>query len=334
MWSQFIAYFFQGIKFHYVESGERNQPLVLLLHGFPDCWLSWRYQMPALSEHFRVVALDLKGFGDSDKPLRRSSYRIDLILQEINQLITSLGVSSCTIIGHDLGALLGWYLVHQFPDLVDRFVSVSCPHPNIYWKVLPVKCAFNYQWINFVQLPILPEIDAMKEDLSIISECHKHLQQKDSEAYVEAYKYTFSRKEDWTGPINYFRNLPFSRISEKSSPTIVSTLLITGNKDNFAKLEGVVQSTDFCEKSVVKIVDGAGHFPHQEFPEEFNKVVMKFLKVRKRNVHEDKTVVSKGLMDRMFGAVSTTVKYGNTVLDTVQKRTNGVVGTIYNRGGD
>lgn len=101
-------FFFQGVKFHYVEAGNKNQPLILLLHGFPDCWLGWRYQLPVLSAHFRVVALDLKGFGDSDKPPRRTSYRVDVILDEIKQLLACLGVSSCTIIGHDLGALLGW----------------------------------------------------------------------------------------------------------------------------------------------------------------------------------------------------------------------------------
>lgn len=181
--------------------------------------------------------------------------------------------------------------------------------------------------MNFAQLPYLPEIDALKEDLSIISECHKHVPQKDRDAYLEAYKYTFSRKEDWTGPINYFRNLPFRRICEKSGQSKVSTLLITGNKDKFVQLESVVKSTEYCEKSFVKIIDGDTHFPHQENPDEFNKMALKFLKV----VGDRRTTErspSKGIMDRMFGAVSTTVKYGNSVLDSVQKRTNGVVGSI------
>ncbi|XP_018331070.1 epoxide hydrolase 4-like isoform X2 [Agrilus planipennis] len=60
----------RGTKFHYVESGSSQSPFLLLLHGFPDCWLSWRYQIPELSKYFRVVAVDLKGFGDSDKPVK------------------------------------------------------------------------------------------------------------------------------------------------------------------------------------------------------------------------------------------------------------------------
>lgn len=323
----------KGIKFHYVEAGSRHQPLVLLLHGFPDCWLSWRCQIPALAEHFRVIALDLKGFGDSDKPMWRRSYRLDIVLEEIKQFILALGVDRCTIIGHDLGALLGWYLVHIEPDLVDKFVAVSSPHPNIFWTDLPKSSQFNAQWIKFIQWPYLPESEALREDLKIISDCHKHLQSNGSKnIYLEAYKYAFSRKEDWTGPMNYYRNLPFFRINEECNQISVPMTLITGNKDQYVNLESVVRSTDFCEKFQVKIIENAGHFPHQENAEAFNEIILKYLKVHKINAYRsDGKANSKGLMNRMIGAVSTTVKYGNSVLDSVQKKTNGVVNSLPNR---
>lgn len=276
--------------------------------------------------HFRVVALDLKGFGDSDKPFWRRSYRIETILEELKVFIGSLGVNSCTLIGHDLGALIGWFMVHQYPEIIDKFVCVSCPHPNVYWKTLPNQNIFNSKWINFVQLPYLPEMDVLKDDLGVIEQFHKHLPQKDSvDGCLEAYKYSFSRKDDWTGPINYYRNLPFSRISEDCEQIKVSSLLITGNKDRFIKLESVVQSTEFVEKFFVKIIDGAGHFPHQENPDMFNRNILKFLRVKSLSDRNLERSPSKGLMDRMFGAVSNTVKLGNSVIDSVQKRTNGVV---------
>lgn len=318
---------------HYVEAGLKQQPVILLLHGFPDCWLSWRYQIPILSTYFRVIALDLKGFGDSDKPMWRSSYKITTILEELKQFISALGVKNCTIIGHDIGALLGWYMVHKHPDIVDKFIAVSSPHPNVFWKSLPTQSAFNSNWISFAQLPHLPEIHALQNDLSIISECHKHLQEKDAkDSYLEAYKYTFSRKEDWNGPINYYRTLPFYKIKEDCEPIYVSTLLITGNKDNFIKLESVVKSTDYVEKFYVKIIDGAGHFPHQENPDMFNRNILKFLRVKSLSERNLERSPSKGLMDRMLGAVSNTVKYGNSMIDSVQKRTNGVVNSIPNIG--
>lgn len=317
--------YFQGVKLHYVESGATNQPLILLLHGFPDFWLSWRYQIPVLSINFHVVALDLKGFGDSDKPTWRRSYKIEVILEELTQFIHSLGVSSCVVIGHDLGALLGWYLVHKDPSIVSKFIAVSCPHPNVYWDTF--KSTYNYQWLNYVQLPYLPEIDALKEDMKIIDSYYKHLPAKD--VHLDAYKYTFSRTEDWTGALNYYRNLPLFKISDHLHDIQVPIILITGGKDQFVSLESIIKSTEFCEYFRLKVIDDCGHFPQQENPEAFNNVILKHL-IDKNCVPNDNRTSSpsKRFIDGFFGAVSNTVKMGNSVIGTVQKKTNGVVNSI------
>ncbi|XP_063225642.1 epoxide hydrolase 4-like [Bacillus rossius redtenbacheri] len=316
----------KGVKLHYVESGDRTSPVVLLLHGFPDCWLSWRHQIPVLADHFRVVALDLKGFGDSDKPAWRSSYRVDTLLEELKDFIGALGVNRCTVIGHDLGGLLGWYLVHRYPELVEKFVAISSPHPNVYWGSLPCAGTFNKRWVQFSQLPYLPEMDALKEDLSIINQCFNHLHKTGkTESYVEAYKYAFSRKEDWTGPINYFRNLPFKRVHTDGEPTLAPCLLIVGNRDEFVSLESMVKSTDYTCKFLLKIVDGGSHFPHQELPDVVDKMLLAFLVAPPIPAQRREKSPSKSLVNRMFGAVSSTVKYGNQVLDSVQRRTSVVV---------
>lgn len=321
----------QGIKYHYVEAGRQNNSTILLLHGFPDCWLSWRYQIPVLSVHFRVIALDLKGFGDTEKPVWRRSYKIEKILKELKQLIKLLGVTECYVIGHDIGALLGWFLVHDSPDLVTKFVSVSCPHPNMFWKSLTNENAFNPSWINFVQLPYLPETDALIDDLKLLSKVYKHLNHKHESEYLQAYKYSFSRKEDWIGPMNYYRNLPYVRVCETSEQVRVSTLLIQGNEDCGIKLEGVVRSTEYCEKFVLRVIEAAGHFPHQENPDTFNTEVLKFLKIG--NVVKCENSTSKGIMGRMFGAGSSIVKYGNSVLVNVQNKTkSGVISSIPSMG--
>lgn len=309
---------------------------MLLLHGFPDCWITWRYQIPFLAEYFRVITLDLKGFGDSDKPIWRRDYNLETLIEELKQFILALGASNCILIGHDVGGLLGWYLVKEHPDLVDKFIAISCSHPNVYWDYLPSSGVHNSNWVKFVQFPGLPEVDVMKEDLKIIKDYHSHLQDKNiqDKETLEAYKYTFSRKEDWSGPLNYFRSLPFHRIEKDDIQITVPTLLITGNKDHYVNLESIVKSTDYCTKFFVKIIENTGHYPHQEDPENFNKVLIKFLKV-KPSVQKNKVLdrsPSKRLMEKMFGAVSTTVKYGNSVLDSVNKKTNGVVSMSNNFG--
>lgn len=292
------------VKLHYVESGSVGKPLLLLLHGFPDCWFGWRYQIPILSNHFRVVALDLKGFGDSDKPAWRRSYRVDILIEEVYSVIRALGHTSCTLIGHDLGALLGWYFVHHYPEMVEKFVCISCPHPNIYWNELPKHNIFNERWINFCQMPYLAEMEVLKDDLKILDKCYPHLARKKETSVIDAYKYIFARPEDWTGPINYYRNLPFTRINTSSSPVSVPCLLITGNKDTFICLESIVKSTEYSEKYSMKIVDGAGHFPHQEMPETVNLHLLSFLTVTKLTMKTATVPPRSGIVNRMFGAIS------------------------------
>lgn len=90
-----------------------------------------------------VIAVDLKGFGDSDKPLSRSAYKLEILLEELTQFILSFGVTRCIIVGHDMGALLGWYLVHLNPDLVSKFVAISSTHPNVHWRNIQKSSMFN-----------------------------------------------------------------------------------------------------------------------------------------------------------------------------------------------
>lgn len=191
--------------------------MVLLLHGFPDCWLSFRHQIALLSEHFRVIALDLKGFGDSDKPIWLNGYKIQTLVEELEQFVQALGVNNFVLIGHDIGGLIGWFMAYRNPGGIERFIAVSAPHPNTYWQ-LPSPCTapVNLQWLSFVQLPYLAEMDAMREDIRFITDMHTHLNEtsKADTQLLEAYKYSFSRKEDWIGPLNYYRKLPFNRICE------------------------------------------------------------------------------------------------------------------------
>lgn len=270
--------------------------------------------------------MDLKGFGDSDKPLWRSSYRTEVIIEELKLFIQSLGVQKCNVVGHDLGALIGWYLVHLEPNLVNKFFAVSCPHPNIYWKSLNNKG--NLKWLKFVQLPFLPEMDALKEDMKLISEYHAHLLTND--VHLEAYKYAFSRQEDWTGPINYYRNLLCNKIRENADAIHPTVVIISGSCDKLLKLEGMIKSTEFCDKFYMKIVDDAEHFPHQECPEIFNNILLKHLLNLKEVKKNDSP--SKRLMHGIFGAVSNTVKYGNLVVESVQERASGVVGNLSSVG--
>ncbi|XP_050440356.1 epoxide hydrolase 4-like isoform X2 [Adelges cooleyi] len=327
----------KGVKFHYVECGDPKGTVVLLLHGFPSCWISWHQQIPPLSKDFRVIAVDLKGFGDSDKPSSRKGYRVDNLVNEMVMFLSTIGVEAtrkCHVVGHDLGALLGWYLVHLRPEFVSKFVAISCPHPNVYWEYLPTSSFFNKNWICFSQLPYLPEMDALQSDLKIINQCYQHLiktKQKDDLAYIDAYKYTFSRT-DWTGAINYFRNLPFYRIDSRindTSTTInkddqdvlhVPCLLITGNDDDHVRMESVIKSTEYLKTFTLKIIEKSTHFPHQEQPLAVNDILTSFLVPVKPTEERPRRPNNSSMVERFRGLVTSTVQMGYSLKDTVQKR--------------
>lgn len=80
------------------------------------------------------MAIDLKGFGDSDKPFNKRYYKVEILINELKQFVLTFGVKTCSIIGHDLGGLLGWYMVALHEELVYKFVAISSPHPNFYWN--------------------------------------------------------------------------------------------------------------------------------------------------------------------------------------------------------
>ncbi|XP_061357480.1 uncharacterized protein LOC133301796 isoform X1 [Gastrolobium bilobum] len=123
-----------GIKMHIAEKGQG--PVVLFLHGFPELWYSWRHQIVALSSlGYRTVAPDLRGFGDTDAPASVSDYTYFHIVGDIVALLDLLGVEQVFLVGHDWGALMGWYLCMFRPDRVKAYVCLSVPffhrNPNI-----------------------------------------------------------------------------------------------------------------------------------------------------------------------------------------------------------
>jgi pimeloyl-ACP methyl ester carboxylesterase len=116
-----------GLNFHIAEQGQG--PLVLLCHGFPECWYSWRHQLPALAEAgFRGVAPDMRGFGQTDAPEDVCAYTIVHNIGDMVQLVKALGEQQAVIIGHDWGAFVAWTSALTRPDIFRAVVAMSAPY--------------------------------------------------------------------------------------------------------------------------------------------------------------------------------------------------------------
>ncbi|EGW07957.1 Epoxide hydrolase 4 [Cricetulus griseus] len=121
-----------GLRFHYVAAGERGRPLMLLLHGFPEFWYSWRHQLREFKSEYRVVALDLRGYGESDAPTHQESYKLDCLIADIKDVLDTLGYSKCVLIGHDWGGMIAWLISICYPEMIMKLVVINFPHPSVF----------------------------------------------------------------------------------------------------------------------------------------------------------------------------------------------------------
>src|SRR5204863_6767394 len=146
-----------GIRFHYVTAGEG--PLVLLLHGFPQFWYAWRHQIPALAQRFKVVAPDLRGYGDTDKPPRVADYRTGVLAADVAALVKALGYDRAHVVGHDWGGGVAWMTALEQSQVVDKLAVLNCPHPKPFSKALRsnLRQLARSWYMFFFQIPALPE---------------------------------------------------------------------------------------------------------------------------------------------------------------------------------
>jgi pimeloyl-ACP methyl ester carboxylesterase len=149
-----------GIQLHTVLAGPEDGPLAVLLHGFPECWYSWRHQIPALARAgYRVVVPDQRGYNLSDKPKGVHRYRVDHLTADILALIRALGRERAIIVGHDWGGVAAWRLAMDCPEVVEKLVVMNAPHPVALAKALRDDGSQRLRsWYMFMfQLPWLPE---------------------------------------------------------------------------------------------------------------------------------------------------------------------------------
>ncbi|KAH9616416.1 hypothetical protein KSS87_006599 [Heliosperma pusillum] len=117
-----------GINMHVAEKGDEGAPIVLLLHGFPDLWYSWRHQISALASlGYRAVAPDMRGFGDTDAPTDARSYTYGHLVGDLVGLIDELGAHQVFVVAHDWGAMVAWWFALFRPDRIKAMVSMSVP---------------------------------------------------------------------------------------------------------------------------------------------------------------------------------------------------------------
>lgn len=271
-----------GLRLHCVEAG--TGPLVVLLHGFPEFWYSWRRQLPVLAEAgFHAVALDLRGCNESARPPNVRDYRIRCLVDDVAGLITALGKERAVVVGHDWGGVIAWKLAMLRPDLLERLVILNSPHPVAFARAMRKPA----QWLRssymlFFQIPWLPECLLSAGDFTLLARTFRR-EPVNGDAFtaedVVYYKRALGKRGALTAALNYYRALlryP-SELRRGSRPILTRTLLIWGERDRYLGVgmtEGLGKWVPNLR--VARILD-ASHWVQNDAPERVNALLLDFL---------------------------------------------------------
>ena len=269
-----------GIRLHYVEAG--SGPLVILLHGFPEFWYSWRHQIGPLADAgYHVVAPDMRGYDLSDRPQSWRSYDAGLIAEDIAGLIKSFGEEQAYVVGHDWGAAIAYTLAMSHPEVVRRLAILNVPHPQRMLEGFRTFKQLRKSWyMFFFQIPRLPEYMIGRDDFSFAkrslrSDSKDAFTDEDLERYVEAW----SQPGALTGMINYYRaalrRTPGKALA-RMRPIPASTLVIWGMRDRHLGSELAVPAPEWVPDVRFEPIPEATHWVQHDAPQRVNELLLQF----------------------------------------------------------
>jgi epoxide hydrolase 4 len=277
-----------GVRLHYVEYGKG--PLILLLHGFPECWYAWRYQLPALAQAgFRVVAPDLRGYNLSDKPRGVHAYRMECLIGDVKGLIQTLGEDRAVVVGHDWGGVIAWQLAISEPQMVKKLIILNAPHPQRYLEALKTPGQLLRSWyVLFFQLPWLPEL--MIHSFGFAGLRQRLLNEPVhadafDEVTVKVYQRALAQPGALTAALNYYR-AGFRSLVRGLRPNIqpieMPTLVIWGEQDRYLGADLLEGLEPWVKDLTVERFADASHWVQAEVPERVNERMLQFLRPPRR----------------------------------------------------
>lgn len=269
-----------GIKLHLVEVGPAVGEPVLLLHGFPEFWWGWRNQLPALADAgFRVVAVDMRGYGCSGCPQDVASYQLGTLVADVMKLADALGWQRFNLVGHDWGGIVAWAVAAHHPLRLAKLVVLNAPHLDVLSTVIRRKPSqlLRSSYIGFFQLPILPEklLSVGRFKLLRRTMISSSRPGTFGSRELEKYRREWARDGRLRGMINYYRAL--MRHSRQPLGKIVPpTLLLWGCLDSALDPELAKASLFQCVNGRTAMHRGATHWLHHEEPVWVNTTIIRF----------------------------------------------------------
>lgn len=270
-----------GLSFVVDEAGAGDS-VALLLHGFPESKHSWRNQLPVLADlGWRAIAPDLRGYGDSSRPIGRDQYKLDKLMEDVAALFEAAGAKRRLLIGHDWGGIIAWAYAMEGRLPLDGLICMNAPHLAVFGNLMRAswKQRMKSWYMGFFQIPWLPEALTLANNAQAVTQAFTR-EAVDKSRFppevTEIYRKNAQIPGAMTAMINYYRANVFdmARFSAEAVPPIEPpTLLIWGESDGFMGVEATDGYAPYVKDFTLKRLPNVSHWVQQEAPEVVNQTV-------------------------------------------------------------
>jgi pimeloyl-ACP methyl ester carboxylesterase len=261
---------------------ENGKPLVLL-HGFPEFWYSWRKQIDHFAQAgYRVIIPDQRGYNLSDKPGRVADYSIDKLGADIIGLLDALGYRKAFVAGHDWGAAVTWWIAARYPDRLEKVAILNVPHSLVMKRALVRNRAQQRRsWYIFLfQTPWLPEWRLSANHFALGERSLRGSSRPGTftDADLAQYRQAWSQPGALRGMIHWYRAAlrKAPKVKREQARVKIPLLLIWGAKDKFLGRELIQPSLELCDQGRLELIEEATHWVHHEEPARVNRVLTEF----------------------------------------------------------
>lgn len=260
-----------GTKIHYVTKG--TGPLVVMIHGFPDYWYTWRKQMPALAENHQVVAIDQRGYNWSDQPEGVESYAMSHLVDDVLAVVKHFERDQAIIVGHDWGGMVAWQFAMRYPEATSKLIILNLPHPH----GLSRELASNpEQQKNSAYARFFQSAEASK--LVKVDTLVGWVKDPDAkEKYLEAIK-----RSSMEGMLNYYKanypREPYTAPTDPGPRVKCPVLIFHGLKDKALLSDALNGTWQWLDRDLTLVtIPDADHFVQQDAADKVTKTMVRWL---------------------------------------------------------
>jgi epoxide hydrolase 4 len=270
-----------GVRLHVVEAGPEDGPPVVLLHGFPEMWYGWRRQIGPLAEAgFRVLVPDQRGYNTSDKPEGVAAYRTGTLAADVVGLLDEAGLERATVVGHDWGAAVAWWLGLAHPERVTRLAVLNAPHPSVMRRHLlsSPRQVLRSWYVFFFQLPGLPERLLARDGFARLARAVRGGRRGTcTDEDLAVYRAAWAQPGALTAMVNWYRAAFRSGGSPPPRRRVVpETLVLWGARDRFLGREMAGPSVSRCDRGRLEVLEAASHWLQHDEAEAVNDRLVRF----------------------------------------------------------